>query len=133
MSLLLDTHVWVRWIGDPETLSASARSALDAALEAGETLRVSSISVWEVSLLVAKGRLRLTLDVGTWIERAEAIPRLEFVPVDNRIAHRSVTLPPPLHPDPADRIIAATAEILGLRLVTADQRLREYPLIETVW
>lgn len=133
MSLLLDTHVWVRWIAEPEKLSAPARRALDAAVEAGELLRVSSISVWEVALLVAKQRLRLSIEVGAWIERAEAIPLLEFVPVDNRIAHRSVMLPPPLHPDPADRIIAATAEILDLRLVTADRRLRDYSAIETLW
>lgn len=133
MSLLLDTHVWVWWIADREKLSLPARSALDAAVGAGELLRVSSISVWEVSLLVAKGRLRLSVDVSAWIERAEAIPLLEFVAVDNRIAHRSVTLPPPLHPDPADRILAATAEVLDLRLVTADRRLRGYPPIETVW
>lgn len=133
MSLLLDTHVWVRWVAEPEKLSAPARRGVEAALAAGEVLRVSSISVWEVALLVTKGRLRLSIDVGTWIERAEAIPLLDFVPVDNRIAHRSVTLPPPLHPDPADRIIAATAEVLGLRLVTADRRLRAYSPVDTLW
>jgi PIN domain nuclease of toxin-antitoxin system len=131
--LLLDTHVLVRWIGDPDALSDPAERAIRTAIEAGETLHVSSISVWEIALLVAKGRLRLTVEVGEWIARTEALPFLTFLPVDNEIALRSVELPPPLHADPADRILAATAELRGLRLVTADRRLREYERIETVW
>ena len=131
--LLLDTHVLVRWLGEPESLSDAAHEAIRAALDAGETLHVSSISVWEIALLVAKERLRLTVDVHEWIARAEALPFLRFIPVDNEIALRSVELPPPLHTDPADRILAATAELRKLRLVTADRRLREYSPIETVW
>ena len=88
--LLLDTPVLVRWIGEPDSLSAPARDAIRAALEAGETLYVSSISVWEIALLVAKERLRLAIEVGEWIARAEAIPFLTFLPVDNQIALRSV-------------------------------------------
>lgn len=131
--LLLDTHVLVRWLAEPESLSEAARDAIRAALDAGETLQVSSISVWEIALLVAKERLRLTVDVHEWIARAEALPFLRFIPVDNEIALRSVELPPPLHADPADRILAATAELRKLRLVTADRRLRDYSPIETVW
>jgi len=131
--LLLDTHVWVRWVSDPPWLSSPARAAIDRALEAGERLQVSSISAWEVALLVTKGRLELTLEVSDWIARSEASPSLEFVPVDNRISVASAQLPPPLHWDPADRIILATARGRGLRLVTADRRLREYPHVDTVW
>ncbi len=131
--LLLDTHVWVRWVSEPDALSEAADGAIRAAIEAGETLRLSSISVWEIALLVAKDRLHLSIDVREWIDRTEALPLFEFVPVDNEIALRSVELPPPLHADPADRILAATAELRELRLVTADRRLREYPLIETIW
>lgn len=131
--LLLDTHVWVRWVSEPEALSEAADGAIRSAIEAGETLRLSSISAWEVALLVAKDRLRLSIDVREWIDRTESLPFFEFVPVDNDIALRSVELPPPLHADPADRILAATAELRKLRLVTADRRLREYPLVETIW
>jgi len=130
--VLLDTHAWVWLVSDPESLSKRARKAVDAALEAGE-LAVSSISVWEVATLVAKERLRLTMDVGVWVARSEAMPFLRFLPVTNSIALKSVELPPPLHADPADRIIVATALQHRLPLVTKDRRLRDYELVRTIW
>jgi PIN domain nuclease of toxin-antitoxin system len=130
--ILLDTHAWVWWVGSPEHLSPRARRALDKAAT-GEGLFVSSISTWEVALLVAKGRLRLSTPVASWIGASEALPFLRFVPVDNAIALLAVTLPGPLHDDPADRIIAATALSLGAELVTKDRRLIEYPHLRTLW
>jgi PIN domain nuclease of toxin-antitoxin system len=129
---LLDTHAWVWWAGDPGRLSRKARRAITAAIERGR-LYVSSISAWEVALLVATGRLRLTLDVEAWVARAEALPFLEFVPVDNRIAVRATRLPGTLHNDPADRMIIATALTLGAEVVTKDEKLRSYPHVRTVW
>jgi PIN domain nuclease of toxin-antitoxin system len=82
---------------------------------------------------VRRGRLELSMDVGDWVAKAEALPLLRFVPVDNRIALRSVLLPPPLHNDPADRIIVATALQLGATLITKDEKLRGYPHVRTVW
>jgi PIN domain nuclease of toxin-antitoxin system len=111
---------------------ARARRALDKAAT-GKRLFVSSISLWEVALLVAKGRLRLSMPVATWMGASEALPFLRFVPVDNAIALLAVTLPGPLHDDPADRIIAATALSLGAELVTRDRRLTEYPRLRTLW
>lgn len=130
--ILLDTHVWVWWLGIPEQLTVRARERIDAAVEAGRVL-VSAISAWEVALLVKKGRLELSMEVEPWLDRCEALPFLEFVPVDPRIAMRSVQLPEPLHDDPADRIIVATALALGTRLVTRDTKLHAYPGIETIW
>ena len=60
-------------------------------------------------------------------------PVVRIVPVDNPIAVKSVFLPPPLHNDPADRIIVATALILGATLVTRDDRLRQYLHLQTLW
>jgi PIN domain nuclease of toxin-antitoxin system len=94
---------------------------------------VSSISCWEVSLLVKKGRLELTLDVEDWIARSESLPFVRFTPVDNQIAVLANRLPGEFHEDPADRIIAATASILGATLVTKDRKLRDYPHVETFW
>lgn len=74
-----------------------------------------------------------TLEVEEWIARSEALPYLHFLPVDNRIAGRSVHLPAPLHPDPADRIIVATAFALTADVVTKDRRLRHYSPLRTVW
>jgi len=131
--ILLDTHAWVWWVDDPARLPAPARQAIDDALAAGDALLVSSISTWEVAQLVARGRLELTVPVADWIALAESAPEIAFVPVDNRIALRSVTLEDSAHRDPADRVIAATALARGATLVTADARLRAYGALTTIW
>ena len=94
---------------------------------------MSAISCWEVSLLVQRGRLELAIAVEEWIARSEALPFLEFLPVDHRIAARANSLPGNLHADPADRLIVATALLHGLPLVTKDRRLRRFPHVETIW
>jgi len=129
---LLDTHVWVWWVSDPGRLSAPARLAIEKA-RSGDGVLVSSISVWEVAMLVVRGRLVLTIPVEEWVTRCEAVPGLRFVPVDPAIALRSVNLPGLLHPDPADRIIVATALEKKARLITKDARLQAYPYVHTVW
>lgn len=84
-------------------------------------------------MLVKKGRLELKMDVEEWVAKSEALPFLRFVPMDNRIAVLSNELSDGLHEDPADRIITATTLVLGATLITKDQRLRDYPHIETLW
>ena len=100
---------------------------------AGEEIYISSISCWEIALLVRKGRLELTIPVEDWIARSEALPFVRFVPLDNRVALRSNQLPGDLHEDPADRFIIATALMLGASLVSKDTRIRDYPHVKTVW
>ena len=94
---------------------------------------ISSISVWEVALLVAKGRLELTMNITDWIAKSEALPFINFIPVDNNIAIKSITLQPPFHNDPADRIIISTALTLGVPIVTKDTRIINYSHIRTIW
>ena len=130
--ILLDTHVWVWWIGAPERISAAARDRIQEAMEASG-IYISSISSWEVSLLVKKKRLDLTMAPADWVSRSEALPFFHFVPVDNRIFLLSNDLPGDFHDDPADRIITATALTLNLPLVTRDQRILDYPHLETIW
>lgn len=76
---VLDTHVWVWWVSGSRELSERARRLIDAAARTADVY-VSSISVWEVALLVVKDRLRLTLDVRDWTAKCEALPFLRFVP-----------------------------------------------------
>ncbi|MEI6704991.1 MAG: type II toxin-antitoxin system VapC family toxin [Deltaproteobacteria bacterium] len=130
--ILLDTHTLLWWINDPSTLSNPAIKSIDAAVMS-KSVHVSSISSWEIALLVERGRLRLALDVRDWISRCEALPFLTFVSVSNAIAIESVRLPDFPHADPADRIIAATALSLGAMLVTKDDKLRNYPYVKTIW
>jgi PIN domain nuclease of toxin-antitoxin system len=119
-------------MSNPDILSEPAKKAVDEALENGPAL-VSSISVWEVALLVAKNRLQLTMDVTDWIAKAERVPFVRFIPVDNTIALRSVTLRGLLHDDPADRMIIATALNKDAAIVTKDKRILRYPHVETIW
>ncbi len=130
--IVLDTHIWVWWVSGSVTLPGAVQDEIDKSTESG-TLHVSSISAWEVALLVKRGRLDLTMDVMDWIAKSEALPFLHFVPVDNNIAYRSTSLPGTLHNDPADRMIIATTLILGAKLITRDRNIRKYPHVETLW
>ena len=130
--IVLDTHVWVWWVSGSGSLPRKVTTCLNEHRETG-TIRVSSISVWEVAQLVERGRLELTMETEDWVARSEALPFLEFVPVDNRIAMRSTSLPGKLRTDPADRMIVATTLALGARLVTKDDKLRRYSHVDTVW
>ncbi len=130
--IVLDTHVWVWWVSGSTALSKKASALIERHLTP-RSIRISSISVWEVAQLVARGRLELTMGASDWIARCEALPFIEFVPVDNRIALRSTELSGSLRSDPADRIIVSTALTLGVPLVTRDEKLRRYRHVETVW
>jgi PIN domain nuclease of toxin-antitoxin system len=128
--LLLDTHAWVWWVNGGPELPDGVRRQIDAA-RSDERLWVSAISAWEVSLLAQRGRLVLRVPVREWIARCEALRGLRFLPVDNAVAVRSVELEG-LHADPADRMIAASAEQLAATLVTRDERLRAWGGVETL-
>jgi len=130
--IVLDTHVWVLFVSNPELLSKREKRSLDTAMEE-QGILISSISAWEVALLVAKKRLRLTLGVTDWIAKSEALPFITFMPVDNSVAIKSVNLPQPIHDDPVDRIIIATAISMGAPLLTKDKKLLKYPHVQTIW
>lgn len=130
--IVLDTHCWLWWLSEPKLLSRAARTAVQRAAAQHEAL-VSAISVWEVAMLVARGRLDLSVGVEEWIAQAESIEGVQVVPVDSRIALRAVQLPGTFHPDPADRIIVATALVRAAALATKDDRIRKYPHVRTVW
>lgn len=129
---LLDTHAWIWWVDGSRKLSKPAHAVIERAIE-DKSVYISAISAWEVTLLVEKNRLELTLDVQDWIARTEDLPFVRMVPIDTTIAIRSVRLPSPFHPDPADRIIVATGLILGLPVISCDERILKYPHIQAIW
>lgn len=130
--IVLDTHAWIWWVSSPEFLSETAKQVIDEAVTE-RNIFISSISAWEVAILVSRGRLKLTMSPGDWVAASEALPFFDFVPVSNSIAIKSVRLPGVLHNDPADRIIIATTISLGAVLVTKDEKIRNYEHVKTVW
>lgn len=122
ISLLLDTHVLVWLVFGDTMLGPAAKKAIDRAASANELL-VSAITPWELGMLASKRRITLHRDVVEWVREALALPGLQFAPLSPEIAVGSNHLPFEMHPDPADRILAATARHLGATLVTADKLL----------
>ena len=124
--LVLDTHVWIWAVeGMTDRLDPRALSAIEQAARAA-TLAVSAISVWELAMLVKRGRLRLTTAVSSWIEASVRPPGVRIIPVGAALALDSVQLPDfDHHKDPADRIIIATARRHGT-LLTCDESLLDW-------
>ena len=127
--ILLDTATWIWRASDPESLSPRARRAIDQA----DGALVSAISVWEVAMLVARRRIQLDRPVERWVDIALALPGIQLAPLEPAIAVRSTKLPGEFHPDPADRIIVATALENSVPILTPDERIRSYPHVQTVW
>ena len=117
MKLLLDTHIWLWSLGEPARLARRVRNELK---NRDNELWLSPVSSWEVLLLNARGRIRLHGDLAEWLQRATAHMREAPLTYEIVLAAHQLQLP---HPDPADRFLAATAQVLGLTLVTADERL----------
>lgn len=131
--IVLDTHALLWWISNPDRIPPKARRLLDKSVADSVGVAVSSISVWEITMLTVRARLELTMPVDAWIAHVGELPWLTFVPVDNKVALRSVHLEAFPHRDPADRIIVATALTLNATLITADDRLRSYKPVRTAW
>ena len=94
---------------------------------------MSAISVWEVAMLVAKRRIQLDCPVEQWVGVALALPKIQLAPLEPAIAVRSTKLPGQVHPDPADRIIIATALERAVPVITPDERIRSYPHVQSAW
>lgn len=116
MNFLLDTHIWLWSLLEPGKLGRRLQRELH---EPGNEQWLSPISVWEATVLQRKGRLVITGNAVGWFE--QSLAGLREAPLTHEIALLAERLP--LHGDPADRFLAATAKVLGLTLVTADERL----------
>jgi PIN domain nuclease of toxin-antitoxin system len=116
LKLLLDTHIWLWTLLEPDRLGQLTLAELG---KDTNELWLSPISTWEALTLNFKNRIRIPGDLTEWL--AQATSGTKEAPLTHQIALRARQLP--LHQDPADRMLAATAEILDLTLVTADERL----------
>ena len=124
--LLLDTHVWIWAVeGVAAELAPPAIDRIERASDAG-AVRVAAISVWEVAMLEARGRLHLALEIDEWVRQGLAAPGVQMVPLSPEIAVDSVRLPGNPSGDPADRMLMATARRIGAALVTRDEQILAY-------
>ena len=127
--LLLDTCA-VLWLADDqESLSARAREAIE---ESAAGLFVSAISAFEIAIKHRQGKLRLPLEPAEWYAEALETHGLSEIPVSGEIALRATALPP-IHRDPCDRFIIATALTKDLAVVTPDRTIPQYPGVRVVW
>ena len=131
--IVLDTHVLIWWVNGNAQLSHRARKAIERELEGEAQVMVSAISAWEIAMLVAKGRLALTMDIDDWLTTVTSIEGVSFAAVDPYVAVQSVRLPGEFHPDPADRLIVALARHYSAPLVTADAKIHAYRHVKTIW
>lgn len=118
--VLIDTHVWLWWVGSMDQLEPKYRNAL-ARLPAPPF--VSVISLWEVSLLIELSKVEVLPNPDDWFVRATRADRVQLAQIDRRVARELLALPKTMHRDPPDRIIAATARALDVPVLTMDRPL----------
>jgi PIN domain nuclease of toxin-antitoxin system len=125
--ILLDTHTWIWWVSAPSMLSKPAAAAIRNANSIG----VSVISCWELTLLLKKGRLSLDRAPIDWISHGLSAPKVSLLPLSPAMTVTAMDLD--MHADPGDRLIAATALVENRVLVTVDGNLRAATFLRTVW
>ena len=130
--IVLDTHTLIWWAGKNQQLSTRAKATIEKEQKNTGTIIVSAISAWEISLLIEKGRLTLSMDVNSWLHLVSQIEHLHFLPLENKILVESTRLPGVFHKDPADRMIVAQARALAAPLVTADEKILAYPHVKSL-
>jgi PIN domain nuclease of toxin-antitoxin system len=128
--ILLDTHALLWMASDPDRLSKRAREAIREARQSSE-IAIATITLWELAWLAQNGRIVVAGSVESFVR--ETIARVVLRPETPEIAALAVRLPERFPRDPSDRLIAATAMMEGAALVTADTRIRQSKVLNTVW
>lgn len=123
--ILLDTHIWLNLVTGSPILSPAFVRAADHA-EENERILVAPISIWEIGMLVEKGRIILDKDPLDWVNIAVQEFGFVLTPFSPKIAIESTRLPELSHADPADRILIATAREENAVLVTYDEKILAY-------
>ncbi|HEX4486966.1 MAG TPA: type II toxin-antitoxin system VapC family toxin [Terriglobales bacterium] len=128
MRILLDTHIWLWSVGEPQRLRSRAASEME---DPRNELWLSPISIWEIQMLSAKRRISLGMDVDTWITRALRSWPLREATVTHEVAQELGKLQLG-HRDLADHFLVATAKVFDLILATRDELLLDTKEIEVL-
>lgn len=128
---LLDTHAWIWWIDQDARLGAKTIAVLDS-LSRDQRPFLCDISLWEVAMLVERGRIELDLPLGEWLDAAAHPRSVQIVSITPPIATAVASLPDSFHRDPADRLIVATSRAMGLAVLSHDRLINRSRLV-TRW
>jgi PIN domain nuclease of toxin-antitoxin system len=130
--MLLDTCVIIFDALAPDQLSKKALTELEKGRASG-SLACSSISLWEIAMLMSKERIKVSMHPKLFLADVIAANRLQVLPINTEIAYHASYHADFTHGDPADRIIAATSLHHKAPLLTCDTRLRDMRVLHTVW
>ena len=131
MKLLLDTHVLLWWLAGGDRLTEPIREAIESA-SPEEPLLVSDITLWEIATLESLGRIELGRPLRAWLDLATAPPLVRRFGITPAVAAEVAELPDHFHRDPADRVLVATARVLGATLATVDLRIVSAEVVDTL-
>ncbi len=132
MTLAFDTHTLIWWLTGHERLTTAQSAALRRAEARGDRVGIPAICLWEIAKLVDRGRLELDMPLDDVFDEIADHPSVRVLELTPRIALESTRLGPGLAGDPVDQLIAATARVHGLKLVTADHRIRASRIVGVV-
>lgn len=121
----MDTHVLLWWFEDSEKLSTEYRDLLLHCEQNDDPLGLSIISLWEISKLSSLGKIRTSFSLDRWFNELENDPLIHIFPLSGAIILESLRLGTSFPKDPADQLIVAAARFHHLRLLTADERIRD--------
>ena len=130
--IAVDTHVLIWDALSPERLSFAAVEVIAKANQS-DGIIVADISLWEIAMLIQKGRVQVETDCQSFLNLVIQANQIHVRTTTPQIATLSAQLPSTINADPADRLIVATSLAGGVALVTSDQNLRDAPEITTIW
>jgi PIN domain nuclease of toxin-antitoxin system len=130
--ILLDTHVWLWLLHDPNQLSSQAQALIETE-EKNNGLLISAISAWEIAVKVGIGKLVLPLPINDWYELAKSHSGIIVEPLNPHDAIASTQLPGNFHKDPADRILVAIARRYGIPILSRDAKILDYTHVQAIW
>ena len=129
--VLLDSHVAIWLAVTPERLSRAAKKAIAERESQASSLAISVMSLYEIARAIHRGRIEALTTLETFLRTLETV--VVTKPLTDHIAVTAAQFPDTFPSDPFDRIIAATALVEGIPLITADERIRKSGVVQTIW
>ena len=125
--IVLDTHIWFWFINrEFERFPENWREVIETASQVG----VSPVSCYEIALAHQKGRMSLPCPASEWLADALMPSGIDLLPITPEVANQAVDLSP-IHKDPYDRLIIATALMYQAQLASIDGQFKSYPELAT--